>query len=99
MRERVAEKYRKNCDGGRDAHGAEQDLDIKRIFEEREVVVQIPVMEDDAVADDPEAVQEHEQVGKKQEECYPEDGGERYQEFVGAGIHQRPMTSGKGQCS
>jgi len=44
-------------------------------------------------------VQEHEQVGKKQEECYPEDGREGYEEFVGAGIHQRPVTSGKGQGS
>jgi hypothetical protein len=54
-------------------------------------------MEDDAAADGPEAVQEHEQVGKKQEECYPEDGREGYEEFVGAGIHHRPVTSGKGQ--
>jgi hypothetical protein len=42
-------------------------------------------------------MQEHEQVRKKKEERDPEDRREGYEEFVGAGIHQRPVTGGKGQ--
>jgi hypothetical protein len=45
-------------------------------------------MEDDAVADGPEAVQEHEQVGKKKEQSDPEDGWKGDEESVGAGVHQ-----------
>jgi hypothetical protein len=42
-------------------------------------------------------VQEHEQVGKKEEQRDPEDRWEGDKEFVGTGIHQRPVTIGKGQ--
>jgi len=55
--ERETEEQREKSYGGGDAGGAEEDFDIQTILEESGVVGEIPVMEDDAVADGPEAVQ------------------------------------------
>src|SRR5437588_4998874 len=57
--ERISEKYGKHGDRGSDANGAEKDLYVERIFEECGVILEIPVMDDEPVADGPEAVKEH----------------------------------------
>ena len=61
----ITEKNGEQRNGSGDARGAEEHLKIKRIFEERRVVVEIPPMYDDTVADRPKAVKEHHQVGQK----------------------------------
>src|SRR5881392_1830528 len=88
--EGISEKYGKHGDGGGDSNGAKKDLYIEWIFEECDVILEIPVMDDDAFADGPEAVKEHQNIGKQQKKCDPENGRERDEEFVGAGVHQRP---------
>ena len=67
---------------------AEQHLDVKRVLEKGGVVVEIPVMDDDAVADRPETVQKHQQVGKKKEQRNPQDWGKRDQDFISSRVHK-----------
>ena len=96
IRQRISEKYRKKCNSGGDACGAKEDLDVEWIPEQREVVVEIPMIEDDAVSDSPEAVQKHEQVRKKKKERHPENRREGDEEFVSAGIHFSDQGSATG---
>ena len=57
-------------------------------MEELGVILEIPLVDDDAVADEPEAVGKHERVGKKKEEADPEERWEGDDGFVEAGVHQ-----------
>jgi hypothetical protein len=45
-------------------------------------------MDDDAIANGPETMGEHERIGKKEEEADPEERRERDERFVGAGVHE-----------
>ena len=65
IRDWITEKNGEQRNGSGDARGAEEHLKVERIFEERRVVVEIPPIDDDTVADGPKAVKEHHQVGKK----------------------------------
>src|SRR5580700_8103949 len=57
-KEKSTEHYR-----GGDAHGAEENLGVERIGEEFLVIGEIPVMDEGAVLNRPEAVGKHECVG------------------------------------
>jgi len=87
IRERKAEKERKNCDRSRDAHGAEKDRGVQRIFEELGILVEIPVVDDYAVLGEPKGVGEHQGVRDEKEEHDPKERRERDGEFVEAGVH------------
>lgn len=56
------EEKRKKCYRSGDPHGAEQDLRVNRIAEECFVIVERPVVNDEAIADGPETVRKHEGV-------------------------------------
>ena len=71
IRDRITEKNGEQRNGRSDARGAEEHLNVDRIFEERRVVVESPPMGDDTVMDGPKAVKEHHQIGKKQEQRDP----------------------------
>jgi len=57
--ERIAEKEREKRDAGGDAHGAEEDFEVEGILEELRVVLQIPFVDECAVAHQPETVGKH----------------------------------------
>jgi hypothetical protein len=85
--ERIAEKEREKHDAGGDAHGAEKNFKIDGIFEQFGIVLKIPLVNDDALADSPEAVNEHQCVRKQKEQRDPEERRKRNEEFVGLRIH------------
>jgi len=84
VRERIAEEEREKSDGGSNAHGAKENLKIDGIGEKSFVVLEIPVVNEEAIADEPETVGEHQAVGKEEEKAYPDERRERGQRFVGA---------------
>src|SRR3984957_8021337 len=71
--ERVAEENGTERYRGCDAHGAQENLGVQRIGEEFLVIGEIPVMDEGAVLNRPEAVGKHERVGQQQEERHPEE--------------------------
>jgi hypothetical protein len=81
--ERIAEKERENSDRSGDAHGAKENFEVDGIFQERGVILEIPVVDDDSVLDGPETVNEHEGVRQKKEGCDPEQRRDGDEEFVG----------------
>jgi hypothetical protein len=83
VRERIAEKKRENSDRSGDTHGAEENFEVDGVFQERGVILEVPVVDDDAVLDGPETVNEHEGVRKKKEGGNPEQGRDGDEEFVG----------------
>jgi hypothetical protein len=58
VRQRKAEKERKKCNESGDAQRAEEDRGVQRIFEELEILVERPIVNDGAVLRDPEGVGE-----------------------------------------
>lgn len=82
VRERVAEEERAEGHGSGDACGAQENLEVERIGEKRAIVLQIPVMDERAVADEPETVREHERVRKKEKQTHPEHRRGRDDGFV-----------------
>ena len=70
--ERIAEQQGTESDGGGDAHACGKGLRRRRDCDEVAVIVEIPLMNDEAVAHEPEAVGEHEGVGEEQEKADPE---------------------------
>ena len=85
--ERIAEGEGEKRDTGGDAHGAEKDRNVDRILEKLGVVLQAPLVDNQAVAHEPETVRKHEGVGEQQEERDPQEGRGGEDGFVGAGIH------------
>jgi len=86
--ERIAEEQGAEGYGGGDAHGAEEDFDVDGLCEESVVIVEVPLVDEEAVFDGPEAVGEHQGIGKQEEKADPEEGRERNERFVGAGKHR-----------
>src|SRR5579864_929608 len=87
VRKRIAEEERQKRNGSRDAHGAEKNFRVDGIGEKCSVVGEITLMDNEAVANGPEAVREHERVGEKKEEANPQEWREGDDRFVGAGVH------------
>ncbi len=83
----ITEQQGTERDGGGDAHAAEEDFDVNGIGDEGAVIVESPLMDDEAVADQPETVGEHERVGEEQEKADPEQRRQRDDRFVGARVH------------
>ena len=71
--ERIAEEERAKRNGGGDAHRAKKYFDVNGFVNERAVIAQVPVMDDEAVANGPEAVSEHQRVGEQQEQADPKE--------------------------
>jgi hypothetical protein len=89
--ERVAEKEGAEGYGCGDAHGAQKDFEVDGLREESAVVVQVPLVDEEAVSDGPKAVREHQRVRKQEEEADPEERRERDERFVGAGKHREEL--------
>ena len=85
--ERIAEQEREQRDAGGDASSAEKNFGVDGIMEELGIVLEIPLVDDDAVANEPEAVGEHEGVREKKEKRDPEKGRGGDDGFVGARVH------------
>ncbi len=85
--EGVAEKEREHGDAGGDAGSAKKDFGINGIVEELGVILEIPLVDDEAIADEPEAVGKHERVGKKKKKADPQEGREGDHGFIEAGVH------------
>jgi hypothetical protein len=87
VREGIAEEDGEQRDGSGDARGAQKNFDVDGIVEELGVILKIPFVDDEAVANEPEAVGEHEGVGNEKEKRDPGKGREGDGEFVEAGVH------------
>ena len=82
--ERIAEEQGTEHHGAGDAHGAEENFGVEGIREELLIIVEIPVMDEDAVLYGPEAVRKHQRVGQKEKESDPEKRWGGDDRFVGA---------------
>ncbi len=60
--ERIAEEHRTQSYRRCDAHGAEKDFGVERIRNQLVVVLEVPLVDEETVADHPEAVGEHQAV-------------------------------------
>jgi hypothetical protein len=70
--ERIAEEKREEGNGSGDARGAQKNLEVERIGEEYTIILQIPVVNERAVANQPEAVRKHERVRQQKKKTDPE---------------------------
>src|SRR6266853_3104688 len=82
--QRVAEQQRAERYRSSDAHGAQEDFDVYGLGEERRIIVEVPLVDENSVTNRPEAVREHQGVGKQEEEANPEERGERDDRLVRA---------------
>jgi len=82
--ERVAEQDRQDRDGRGDSHRAEKNFDVERIGDELVIVLEVPLVNEEAVAHEPEAMREHQRVGKQQKQADPQKGRRGDQRLVGA---------------
>src|SRR6267378_5107705 len=62
-------------------------MEVEWIGEKRAIVLRIPVMDKEAIANEPEAVGEHERVREKKKEADPEQRRGGNESFVRARIH------------
>ena len=85
--ERIPEQERQNSHAGGNSHGTKKDFDIDRVVKEFCVVLQIPVMDKNAVLYFPEAVSQHQTVRKEKEERHPGEGWKRDKKSVGSRVH------------
>jgi hypothetical protein len=67
-----------------DAHGAEKNSCVNGVREERVVIAQVPLVDHKPFAHGPEAVREHQRVGKQQKQADPKERRERNDRLVGA---------------
>ena len=88
VRERIAEEERAQCNRCGYAHGAQQDSNVHGFRKESGVIVQVPVMDDDAVADCPETVRQHQRIGKQKEQADPEERRQGDQRLISARVHE-----------
>src|SRR5580700_9369678 len=82
--ERIAEEKRAEHYRGCDAHGAEENFGVEGIGEKFLVIGEIPIMDEDAVLNRPEAVGKHERVGQQEEKRYPDERRRGDERFVDA---------------
>src|SRR5215471_5607786 len=91
--QRIAEEQGEEGDARGDAHGAEKDFEINGIVEELGVVLKIPFVNEEAIANEPETVGEHQGIRKKQEQADPQERRQRDDRFVGTGVHRSVKLS------
>ena len=80
--ERVAEQQGAKRHRSGDAYGAQEDSDVDGLGKESHIIVQVQLVDQDSVVDGPEAVREHQRVGKQEEQADPEERRERDERFV-----------------
>jgi hypothetical protein len=56
---------------GRDPHRPKKHSDVEWIGKELVIILQVPLMDEHSIADQPEAVSKHQCVRKQQERAYP----------------------------
>jgi hypothetical protein len=86
--QRIAEEQGEEGDTRGDAHGAEKDFEINGIMEELGVVLKIPFVNEEAIANEPETVGEHQGIRKKKEQADPQEWRQGDDRFVGTGVHR-----------
>src|SRR4029077_1630424 len=69
---RVAEKEGAKSHRSGDARSAQENLNVKRIAEQRAIVLKIPLMHKRAIANKPETVREHECVRQQKKKADPQ---------------------------